>query len=136
MKAYRLARASWDVLLLADEQGRCGTLDVMQEQEKRGGRAMLALLKDRVAKLGPPTDNAALCSHVEGEIWEFRKGTVRVFWFYDEGRVVVGALAYKKQKQKAPRRHINTAKDLRDAYLGAKKAGGLEIEELTRSEEK
>ncbi len=91
---------------------------------------MLALLRRRVAQLGPPRDNPDLCDGVEDEIWEFRKGSVRLFWFYDEGRVVVGAHAYKKQGQRAPRRHIKTAKALRAAYLTAKRTGGVPVEDL------
>jgi phage-related protein len=128
MRAYRLAREVWDVLLLADDQGRCGAMEVIQQLEQQGGRGMLALLRERVAQLGPPIDNAALCSNVEDGIWEFRKGSVRLFWFYDQGKVVVGAHAYKKQGQRAPRRHIDAAKSQRAAYLAAKRAGTLRAE--------
>lgn len=130
MRAYRLTREVWDVLLLADDQGRCEAMDVIQQLEEQGGRGMLALLRDRVPRLGPPKDNAALSSHVEDGIWEFRKGSVRLFWFYDEGKIVVGTNAYKKQGQRAPRRHIQSAKELRDAYLAAKRAGTLKIEDI------
>lgn len=131
MRVYRLARGTWDILLLADDQGRCAAMDVITELERHGGRGMLALLRNRVARLGPPKDNIELCSHVEDEIWEFRKGSVRLFWFYDEGKVVVGAHAYKKQGQRAPRRHIEAAKDQRAAYFAAKRAGTLRAEPLT-----
>ena len=130
MRAYRLAREVWDVLLLADEQGRCEAMDVIQQLEEQGGRGMLALLRGRVPRLGPPTDNAALSSHLEDGIWEFRKGSVRLFWFYDEGKIVVATNAYKKQGQRAPRRHIQSAKDFRAAYLAAKRAGTLTIEDI------
>ena len=132
MRAYRLARETWDVLLLADDQGWCAAMEVITQLERRGGRGMLALLRTRVAKLGPPRDNPELCSHVEDGIWEFRKGSVRLFWFYDEGRVDVGAHAYKKQGRRAPRREINTAKGQRTAYVAAKRAGSIAIEDLAR----
>ncbi len=132
MRAYRLARETWDVLLLADDQGRCAAMEAITELERHGGSGMLALLRKRVAQQGPPRDNPALCAHVEDEIWEFRKGSVRLFWFYDEGRVVVGAHAYKKQGQRAPRREINTAKGQRAAYVAAKLAGSITIEDLAR----
>jgi phage-related protein len=128
MRAYRLAREMWEVLLLADDQGRCAAMEVITELERHGGSGMLALLCNRVARLGPPKDNPELCSHVEDEIWEFRKGSVRLFWFYDEGKVVVGAHAYKKQGKRGPRRHIEAAKDRRTAYVAAKRAGTLRTE--------
>jgi phage-related protein len=134
MRAYRLARGTWDVLLLADDQGRCTVMEVIQELETRGGRGMLALLRNRVARLGPPRDNPDLCSHVEDDIWEFKKGSLRVFWFYDEGKVVVAAHAYKKQGQRAPRRHIETSKALRATYAAAKRTRALTIEDLVGME--
>lgn len=134
MKVLRLARGTWDVLLLADDQGRCEVLETINGLTERGGRGMLALLRDFVAQSGPPRDNPNLCARVEGEIWEFRKGAVRLFWFYDEGRVVVGAHAYKKQGQKAPRRHIKTAKQARQEYLKAKLAGTLGFVDVARGE--
>jgi hypothetical protein len=130
MRAYRLARQTWDVLLLADDQGRCAVMEVIEQLEQHGGRGMLALLRNRVALQGPPPGNPALCAPVEDGIWEFRKGSVRLFWFYDEGRVVVGGHAYKKQGRRAPRREINTAKAQRAAYVAAKRVGELVIEDL------
>lgn len=130
MRAYRLARGTWEVLLLADEQGRCAAMEVIEELEPHGGRGMLALLRDRVPQHGPPRDNPELCTCVEDKIWEFRKGSVRVFWFYDEGKVVVGTNAYKKQGQRAPRREINIAKAQRVAYMAARRAGAVVIEDL------
>jgi hypothetical protein len=130
MRVYRLARETWDVLLLADDQGRCAAMEVLQQLEEHGGAGMLALLRNRVARLGPPRDNPELCKPVENGIWEFRKGSVRLFWFYDGGKVVVGAHAYKKQGPKAPRRHIGTATRRRDEYFATKLEETLLIEEM------
>jgi hypothetical protein len=130
MRAYRLARETWDVLLLADDQGRCAAMETMQALEQEGGRGMLALLRGRIAQHGPPRHNPALCVHLADEIWEFRKGSIRLFWFLDEGKVVVGTLAYKKQTQKAPKRHIKTAKHQHAAYIAAKRAGTLVIKDI------
>jgi len=129
MIALRFARATWDVLLLADDKGRCEVLGVLETQVDAGGKGMVALL-ERVARHGPPTNNVDLSSPLDDGIFEFRKGAVRLLWFYDGGRVVVGCNAYKKQGQKLPSRHLDTAKSRRDAYLNAKRAGTLEIEDL------
>lgn len=95
---------------------------------------MLALLKEIVAQTGPPRDNPSLCKKVRGEIWELRKGSLRLFWFADEGKVVVGTSAYQKQGRKAPGRHIDTADAARRTYLAAKRAGKLGFIDLTTEE--
>ncbi|HPW54502.1 MAG TPA: type II toxin-antitoxin system RelE/ParE family toxin [Thermoanaerobaculaceae bacterium] len=134
MRVLRIARAAWDVLLLADDRDRCGVLEALLDLADQGGRGMLALLKEIVAWTGPPWDNPSLCKKVRGEIWELRKGSVRLFWFADEGKVVVGTVAYKKQGRKAPGRHIDTAEAARREYLAAKRAGTLGLTDLTTKE--
>lgn len=134
MKVLRIAREAWDVLLLADDRGRCDALEALLDLADQGGRGMLALLKEIVAQTGPPRDNSSLCKKVRGEIWEFRKGSARLFWFADEGKVVVGAFAYKKQGRKAPGRHIDAAEAARRTYLAAKRGGKLGLIDLTTEE--
>ena len=88
---------------------------------------MLGLL-ERVASSGPPR-NTEVSHKLQGDIWEFIKGRLRVFWFYDEGRVVVCTHGLMKKSQKIPKGEITHAEQVRQAYLAAKQAGTLIIEE-------
>lgn len=52
-----------------------------------------------------------------------------MFWFYDEGRVVVCTHGIVKKSQKTPKQAIEHAKQAREAYFAAKQRGALNIEE-------
>ena len=93
----------------------------------RDGDAMLALL-ERTAITGPPR-NTEICHKIEGEIWEFIKGRLRVFWFYDEGKVVVCTHGIVKKQQKTPKRDREAALRTRNAYFLAKEQRQLHIQE-------
>lgn len=88
---------------------------------------MLELL-ERVAAAGPPR-NTDISHKIQGDIWEFIKGRLRVFWFYDEGQVVVCTHGLVKKSRRIPKRDIDQAEQARQAYLEAKQAGALIIEE-------
>jgi len=88
---------------------------------------MLQLL-ERVAASGPPR-NTDISHKIQGDIWEFIKGRLRVFWFYDEDRVIVCTHGLVKKSQKIPKREITRAEQVRMAYVAAKRAGALMIEE-------
>lgn len=88
---------------------------------------MIALL-ERVAVVGPPR-NTEISHKIDGEIWEFIKGRLRVFYFYDEGHVVVCTHGLVKKSQKTPKADLAHAEQVRKIYLAAKQAGALIIEE-------
>lgn len=88
---------------------------------------MLQLL-ERVAAEGPPR-NTEVSHKIQGDIWEFIKGRLRVFWFYDKGKVVVCTHGMVKKTQKTPRNEIQQAVQWHQAYMAARDAGQLKIEE-------
>lgn len=88
---------------------------------------MLQLL-ERVAQAGPPR-NTEICHKIQDDVWEFIKGRVRVFWFYDEGRVVVCTHGMIKSTQRTPKSDIEHAVRVKAEYFSAKQQGRLVIEE-------
>lgn len=88
---------------------------------------LLALL-ERVAVSGPPR-NTDVSHKIRGDIWEFIKGRLRVFWFYDEGRVIVCSHGLLKKTQKVPAGELHRAEQNRADYFAAKQSGRLRIEE-------
>lgn len=88
----------------------------------------LVRLLDYVAEAGPPHDEnkSKPLKSCDG-LFEFRtKGGLRLFWFYDEQRLVICANGYIKQSQKTPRRELTEAKRWRDLYLKAKRTQTLQ----------
>ncbi len=67
----------------------------------------------------------------EPKIWQFDvTGTLRLLWFYDEGRVVVMMQCFYKQggkRGKTPQKLVRKAQRLCDCYFAAKRNGTLEI---------
>ena len=118
------------VLAACDNRGVPTLLDFFEglgaNLEKDMDR-MLELL-ERVATAGPPR-NTDVSHKIQGEIWEFIKGRLRVFWFYDAGRVIVCTHGLVKQTQKTPKQTIALAEQIRQAYFAAKQTGALIIEE-------
>lgn len=90
---------------------------------------MLALL-ERVVMGGPP-HNTDISHKIEGDIWEFIQGRLRVFYFFDEGKVVVCTHGLVKKTQKTPKSDIKIAVRVREQYFAAKRQGNLVIEEET-----
>ena len=88
---------------------------------------MLALL-EQVAEAGPPR-NTVLSHKLDGNIWEFIRGRLRVCWFFDEGKVVICTHGFIKKTQKTPRAELRKANDRRKSYMEARVAGTLTIED-------
>ena len=88
---------------------------------------MLQLL-ERVAQAGPPR-NDVICHKIQDDIWEFIKGRLRVFWFYDQGRVVVCTHGLVKSTQRTPKSDIERAVHVKELYFLAKEQGNLVIED-------
>lgn len=131
MRVRRLPfQGTYRILAACDTRGDCALLDFLDDLggglEKDGDR-MLAVL-EKVAQQGPLQNNKV--SHkIDGDIWEFIQGRLRVLYFYDEGRVVVCTHGFVKKTQKAPKGEIATANRVREQYLAAKRQGSLFIEE-------
>lgn len=59
--------------------------------------------------------------HKEEKIYEYIKGDLRVFWFEDEGKVVVCTHGVIKKSQKTRRNEINKAIRIKQSYFLNKK---------------
>jgi mRNA-degrading endonuclease RelE of RelBE toxin-antitoxin system len=115
----------------ADERGRdrCATLAFFQEHARLRPKEFekLSALLQRVANDGPPNEINKF-KELKGEdgLCEFKtSGGLRLLCFWDEGSLIVTTHGYLKDKQRAPKRELETAQSLRSRYLAAKKTGDL-----------
>jgi len=95
---------------------------------------MLAMLKEYVPTNGPPKQNQNMSKHLNGNIFEFKRGPkagrkYRVLYFFDERNVVVCTTAFTKG-EKTPDGVIDAAENIRTDYLNAKKSKKLDIVKL------
>ncbi len=63
----------------------------------------------------------------DAKIFQYIKGRLRVFWFEDEGRVVVCMHGIVKKDQKTPKNDIAVALRCKAAYLLAKQRNELQF---------
>mgnify|MGYP003301221275 CR=1 FL=1 len=56
----------------------------------------------------------------QSEIWDFRPGNNRIFYFFCDDNSFVLLHSFRKKTQKTPRREISKAKSERDDYLSRK----------------
>jgi len=54
---------------------------------------------------------------------------LRIFWFYDEGRLIICTSGFVKKGQKTPRSEIEHAIRIMDEYFEDKKRGEIQIPE-------
>lgn len=129
MQLHRLPfRGKYTLLAVCDNHGEPELLKFFENlgaNLEKNADHMLQLL-ERVATAGPPR-NTDISHSIQDDIWEFIKGRLRVFWFYDVGRVVVCTHGIVKKSQKTPTQAIEHAKKAKDAYFEAKKQGRVVI---------
>jgi hypothetical protein len=90
-------------------------------------------------KRGPPRNSEA-SKPLRDKIFEFREpvtkgGTLRVLWFYDEGKIVVCANGELKKTRKTSDSLIEAAIADRDRYLTDKRLGRLSIKDLPKPDQ-
>jgi hypothetical protein len=130
MRLVRMGRAVWDVLAIADEDGRSVWQVLQNLHEGAGVERMCVTLEQEVPLNGPPTMNATRCRTLGEGIYEFKEAGVRVLWFYDEGgpvkrRCIICTHYSPKVKKKEFQKEISKAHRMREAYLIAKSTGKL-----------
>lgn len=131
MELVRIGRpgSRFKVLATCDARGECSVLDFLENlgrSEVKLRDAVLAFLRERVAEHGPPT-NDEQCKELEDGILEFKKGPVRILWFWDAGQMVLCTHAFRKRTQKTPRGEIDRARLVRNNYQAAKQSKNLVI---------
>jgi phage-related protein len=82
---------------------------------------------EHVAQLQHPPRNTTVSHQIDEEygIYEFIKGDLRVFYFYDEEATIVLSHGFIKSGQRTPRAEIKRARRSAAAYLDAKKQHAL-----------
>jgi len=95
----------FQVLSICDARGKSylfDFLDGLGANFEPDADRMLALL-ERVASAGPPR-NTDISHQIDGDIYEFIQGRLRVLWFYDAGRVVAAQILSPPGSQIVSRR--------------------------------
>ena len=117
------------VLAACTGRGDCELLSFLNEMEGPVARdaIRIANLLDRTAKEGP-SRRTEVSHQIEGEIYEFIQGRLRVLWFYDERRIIVCSHGFIKKTKKIPRRELHRAKDTHRRYFEDKAKGKITIE--------
>lgn len=134
MKLIQLGQGGWTVYAVCRDDGSCPLLDFVETLDARRARKVLSDLCEFVPNSNP---NDWVRSEFSWKLrgtdsvlefrWSTKKGgTPRVYWFYDEGRVVVCARGDNK-KGATDQQDISAAESDRDSYLEAKKVSGLTI---------
>ena len=126
------------MLAVSDDESNCAVLDLLAENGAPGER-MLADLQASVPERGPPRNSEA-SKPLRDKIFEFREpvtkgGTLRVLWFYDEGKIVVCANGELKKTRKTSDSLIEAAIADRDRYLTDKRLGRLSIKDLPKPDQ-
>lgn len=81
------------------------------------------------AEHGPPR-NKEQCRQLHGEtgLYEFKTHKFRLFWFYDENRLIICSNGMAKSTAKEQKQAIATAARWKKDYQAAKMAGTVSIE--------
>lgn len=123
-----LSETSFTVYGVADDSGDCVLtewLSTLNGELKACGDGLVAALEN-MARRGPPK-NEEVCHKIRGDIWQIRKGQLRVLWFYDKGRVIVCTHGFIKKSRGTPKLQIDAAFRTLEQYHSAKAAGLLII---------
>lgn len=97
----------WSVEYYTDARGRAPALEFirsLQGAERAAVLRVIALLQEFGTALG-----SGYAKPVEG-LWELRAGPSRVFYMAYTGRRFILLHGYRKKRQKAPHKEIETAK--------------------------
>lgn len=112
------------------ERGECPLVDFLEGLDgdlADDGSRMVAVL-ERVASGGPRRDTQ-VSRQIGPGLFEFRKGRIRIAWFYDEGMLVVCTHGFVKKTQKTPPAEIRKAMSVHDRYFIDKRNGNIRFEE-------
>jgi hypothetical protein len=129
MKLCLMSRDLWTVLAVYVDEERCDVLDFADQLQRDDPREYARLMRafDRLSASGPPR-NVRRSRALAHRIFELKtQGSVRVLFFFDEGRVVVCSEAMSKPKERGLALAIERAARTRWRYLNDKRRGALRI---------
>lgn len=125
----RLMTEGSQYTLYAIEQGSsvCKFLAKLEKTDPKGHAQIMRRLVD-LANTGATKNETKFRTLRDGLFEAKARSGPRVFFFYDEGSIVVCVSGLIKQSQKTPQRNIETALERKKAYFNFKETGrGFEI---------
>ncbi len=123
-----ISKGLYTVYATSKEDDQCELLEFFESlgpNFQKDRDRMLALL-ERVALEGPPR-NTEISHQIKGKLFEFIQGRLRVFWFYDEGRLIICTSGLVKKGRKTPKNEIDHAMTIMNKYFENKKQGELQV---------
>ena len=137
MYVRSLSKKSWNLVEVVDCAGVgavSGFLADLGANKQREATRMTALL-DRVAVHGP-RQGTAKCHQIQGEIWEFIHGSLRVLFAHDGNQLILCTSGFVKKSQKTPKREIQRAERTLAEFRNARDRNLLEWVEDDQQERK
>ena len=117
MKLREVRKAQWTVLAVCSERGDCELLEFFAELMRTPTQPLPMLhLLERISVDGPRQLSDLVSHQIDGPIWEFIRGDLRVLWFYDAEKVVICSHGFVKKRQKTPKSEIEKAKAAHARY--------------------
>lgn len=114
--------------ILAEKEAS-GTNKITEKLKKLSRRELKgfgALLR-KVQEHGPTCLSSDVCHEADSNesIYQFRKGDYRLFWFYDQGSVIICSHISRKKGNKTSKKDKERAIGFRRNYFSAKESGTL-----------
>ena len=137
MYVRSLSKKSWNLVEVVDCAGVgavSGFLADLGANKKREATRMTALF-DRVAVHGP-RQGTAKCHQIQGEIWEFIHGSLRVLFAHDGNQLILCTSGFVKKSRKTPKREIQRAERTLAEFRNARDRNLLEWVEGDQQERK
>jgi mRNA-degrading endonuclease RelE of RelBE toxin-antitoxin system len=103
--------------IVKNERSRVGEFFKELPEDKRSRLTRLIVF---MADRGLPRDERKF-KHEEDGIFAIKQGKVRIYCFFDSGRLILLTHGTLKKKQKADPKDLKRARSLREAYLKAKR---------------
>jgi phage-related protein len=127
MKPREVARDRWLVLAVCGERGDCQLMEFLGSRAAGASEAAKMMSRLRWVAANGPSSSGEISKNLGDHIFELKTTSLRVLYFYDEGRVVVCSHGFVKRTQKCPPNERSTAVIRRQRYLMEKKHGELVI---------
>ena len=123
MRVRIIEKDIWTIGYIESSEG--GNLDELfetlsgdQEKAAMGMLELFANISNESILVRQLSDK--LCKNIEKHIREFRKGNLRVLWFYDESKVIICTHGFFKNTQKTPNREKTRARNCYEQYQNSK----------------
>ena len=136
MRVEAVIKDAWSIYEVLNARGD-RALDDLEECDMERCLAFL----EHAAKHGPEAFAENRTHNVcdDPKIWQFDvTGTLRLLYFYDDGRMIVLTKMFYKaggKSGKTPKAPLKAAKDAYEAYQTAKEKGALELIEIDGEED-